>query len=164
MTAAWPEVAYGLLAVRAGGAPVTARRRRRHGGRGDRKRGAGGAAHDGEGGGTHGRTRGSSKRWGRDGGQLGHGGRGRAWRHSARERGRASEGGVVTLGHLGVRIRRRREQGGAWRGGRTCGSNGARAAAWLPRRQFNEHVACFSVPDLGPVFWHIPCGFRTWLQ
>ena len=46
-------------------------RRRRYGGYGGRKRGAEGAAHDGEGVGAHGRTRGSSRRRERGGGKLG---------------------------------------------------------------------------------------------
>jgi len=86
---------------------------------------------------------------------------------STRERGKESGEASECSGSSGVCIWRHREQGGAWRVARRSDARqqwGARAAAWLPRRQFNEHVACVSVPDLGSVFWHILCGFRTWLQ
>jgi len=46
---------------------------------------------------------------------------------STRERGKESGEASECSGSSGVRIWRHREQGGAWRGGRTCGSNGARA-------------------------------------
>ena len=43
----------------------------------------------------------------------------------------------------GQRVARRRDARRQW---------SARSAAWLPRRQNNEHVACVFVPDLGSVF------------
>ena len=148
------EAACGLLAARAGGASTTARWRRRHGGRSDWKRGVGGAAHDGECGGAHGRTRGSPKRWGRDGGQLGHGGRGHGCsvltcvrRGRALGRARASAGCVVTLGHSYL------EAQGAGR--RVAWSSdarrpwGASSGAWQPHRQNVEHVASVGVGKVG---------------
>ena len=56
-----------------------------------------------------------------------HGGRVPERTRSTRERGRKSGEASECSGSSGVRIWRLREQGGTWRGGRTCGGNEARA-------------------------------------
>ena len=54
------------------------------------------------------------------------------------------------LGRSGVCIRRRREQGGMWRGGWTrVGHGGACSGAWQPCRQNVEHVASVGVGKVG---------------
>ena len=106
------------------------RRRRRYGGCGGRKRGAEGAAHDGEGVGAHGRTRGSSGRRERGGGKLGQPAMADARPATERseESARGSEQGVEkgmesSAGALVIRIGRR---------GTRHGGGGA-ARAWWPR-------------------------------
>ena len=133
------------------------------------KRGAGGAAHDGECGGAHGRTRGSPKRWGRDGGQLGHGGRGHGGsvlacmrRGRAPGRARASAGCVVTLGRsyleaqgAGLRVAWSSDAHRPW---------GASSGAWRPRRQNVEHVASVGEGKVGSRFGPLPGRNRPWAK
>ena len=106
------------------------RRRRRYGGFGGRKRGAEGAAHDGEGVGAHGRTRGSSGRRERGGGKLGQ----PAMVTSARslERGESVDrerGQGVSEGQRssGARLRRSRSATVAGHAAAAHGHGGARA-------------------------------------
>ena len=106
------------------------RRRRRYGGFGGRKRGAEGAAHDGEGVGAHGRTRGSSGRRERGGGKLGQPAMATSVRSLERgERVDRERGQGVSEGQRssGARLRRSRSATVAGHAAAARGHGGARA-------------------------------------
>jgi hypothetical protein len=144
------------------------RRRRHYDGRGDRKRGVGGAANDGEGGGALGRfgegseveeqqrRRSFAARQWRPWPQLG------AERPSKREaaarvRGRSVEALALVMEEQGAsrRVALRWDAHQQWM---------ACSAAWATRRPAVEHLACVGEGDVGSRFGPLPDRIRPWAK
>ena len=141
------------------------RRRRRYGGCGGRKRGAEGAAHDGEGVGAHGRTRESSGRQERGGGKLGQPTMAAVLQHAragAVERGRGERGVHASEEESGELSRGsphpHRAQGG------TRQQSPSMVATSMdkcrPLRHFTEHVAGSDMGKVERRFGPLPGRIR----